>query len=330
MSIYLYQGTSSPGLIDTITVGGEPFNLTGSSVEFKMRPIGSSTLTIEATATIVSAAGGQVRYDWAADGSDLSTPGDYVFWWSVTLGSGRVQDTPEFPLTVLPHGPDDSLAIRSRVRRLIGDGQPSGTEEPLGMVRLEDLSDQIPAAATPTQTRFQVRFTQLPTQGIVTAFVVPGTLVAYVDGASAEVEPDVDADRNGAFTLPSAPTSRLLVSYGWQYHRDVDLDEFIDQARAWMQETDLSSISDFAHPVLAHYAASLAMRALAIRCSQPNVRAGQSSADYSQVGEAYGKLADGLAAEARRLRSELVSPAEDRAPAAKVGAVTVRAYQPRR
>jgi hypothetical protein len=83
-------------------------------------------------------------------------------------------------------------------------GRPLGdaTPVPYNLVRLEQLGDQIPAVATPTQRQFLVRFAGVPTEQYVTVQVIPATLVAYVDGSPTPVTPTVDVDRNGNFTLP--------------------------------------------------------------------------------------------------------------------------------
>jgi hypothetical protein len=97
----LFTGNLSPSLADTISVNGVAFNLTGSSVQFKMRPTNSATLTVNAAAVIVNAVAGQVRYDWQS--GDTAAAGLYAFWWSVTLPGGDVQDTPESDLQISNH-----------------------------------------------------------------------------------------------------------------------------------------------------------------------------------------------------------------------------------
>ena len=108
--IKLFQNERSPSLSDTIQVNAQPFNLTGCSVAFFMRANGTSTLTVNnQPAVIVNAIGGQVRYDWGA--SDTVTTGEYRGWWRVTLVSGLTQDTDEFPLEIVPHGPQTTLSL---------------------------------------------------------------------------------------------------------------------------------------------------------------------------------------------------------------------------
>lgn len=108
-AVRLFTGTTSPSLTDTIRVNGAAFDLTGSTVRFRMRPVGAAALTVDAAATVVSAAAGTVRYDWQA--ADVATAGDYLAWWRVTLASTAVQETAEFPVEVLDHAPTSSPAL---------------------------------------------------------------------------------------------------------------------------------------------------------------------------------------------------------------------------
>lgn len=98
-----YTGNRSPSLTDTITSDGVAVNLTGCTVKFQMRAVGSTTLKVDTAATVVSAPAGTVQYDWAA--ADVNAVGYYVGWWHVTLSGGTLQDTPEFLVEIRDHAP---------------------------------------------------------------------------------------------------------------------------------------------------------------------------------------------------------------------------------
>ena len=141
MSVSIYTGTRAPSLTDTITVNGAAFDLSGCTVDLRMRPVGSDTLKVDAAATVVSAAAGTVRYDWAS--ADLDTPGSYRAWWRVTLASAKVQESAEFDVEVLEHDPgarSTMAALITRVRGLVGD--PAGDTAVFTDAQVQDVLDR--------------------------------------------------------------------------------------------------------------------------------------------------------------------------------------------
>jgi len=94
----------NPSITENITIDGVAYDLSGSTVKFKMRAVGSSTLKVDAAAVVVSAAGGLVRYDWAA--VDVNTASVFVAWWEVTTtATGKVQAVGETVLEFRAHAP---------------------------------------------------------------------------------------------------------------------------------------------------------------------------------------------------------------------------------
>lgn len=82
-----------------------PINLTGATVKFLMTSIVGNTPKVNATATVVNAAQGQVAYVWGA--TDLDTEGEYEVEWEVTFGNGK-------KLTV-PAADYDTITVRKDI-----------------------------------------------------------------------------------------------------------------------------------------------------------------------------------------------------------------------
>jgi hypothetical protein len=103
--LLFWTGNLNPSITETIlNDDGTPHDLTGQTVKFKMRPVGSSTLKVNQPATIVTPPGvnGQVRYDWQT--ADVDTPGQYLVWWEVTTTvGGKTQDMAEAVIEFRAH-----------------------------------------------------------------------------------------------------------------------------------------------------------------------------------------------------------------------------------
>jgi hypothetical protein len=93
------KGRLLPILTATLTDDVGPIDLTGATVKFQMRPPGvGTTLKVDAAATVVSAATGQVSYTWS--GTDTDTEGLYVAWFEVTYSGPKPLIAPEPPLVL--------------------------------------------------------------------------------------------------------------------------------------------------------------------------------------------------------------------------------------
>ena len=96
------QNDTAPSIFGTLTVLGTPVDLTGAQgVRFQMRNVSSGRYTVDAPATVVTAAAGAVRYD--LEDEDLRQPGAFIARWQVTFSDGSVQHSePENTITVDP------------------------------------------------------------------------------------------------------------------------------------------------------------------------------------------------------------------------------------
>lgn len=93
MSFYIKQNDTVPSLRADLKDGDNAaIDLTGASVKFIMRAIGGTTAVINASASIVSEAGGTVQYNWQS--GDTDTVGSYQAEFEVTYSGGTVETFP--------------------------------------------------------------------------------------------------------------------------------------------------------------------------------------------------------------------------------------------
>ena len=204
MALRIFKGTRSPSLTDTLTVDGAPFDLTGSTVAFKMRPVGSATTKVNAAAVVVSAAAGAVRYDWQT--ADLDTAGDYLGWWEVTLPGGNLQDHPEFAIEVQDHARTSGhLCEVADVRSYLQIASADRVQDTIisdfigGVSRLfaDDCQREFTLTGTATRTfRAEGSFIDLAPYDLQSATLVTDTTVG---GSAATLAAGEDYDLDGPY-----------------------------------------------------------------------------------------------------------------------------------
>lgn len=87
------QGDTFPSLRANLKDGSnEAIDLTGATVRFHMRPVGTAVAAIDAAATVISAGTGVVDYTWQA--GDTATVGEYQAEFEVTYPGGEVETFP--------------------------------------------------------------------------------------------------------------------------------------------------------------------------------------------------------------------------------------------
>lgn len=85
---------TEPSIQATLTSGGSPIGLTGSTVKFILADKTSGAVKVNAAAVVVDAAAGIVRYDWDGVAGDTDTPASYQAEWEITDSDGGVRTVP--------------------------------------------------------------------------------------------------------------------------------------------------------------------------------------------------------------------------------------------
>lgn len=93
MTFYIKQNDTSPAMLASLQdANSAAIDITGATVRFHMRLIGSTDVKIDASAVILNQLNGQVRYDW--DASDTDTFGAYHAEFEVTFSDGSIETFP--------------------------------------------------------------------------------------------------------------------------------------------------------------------------------------------------------------------------------------------
>lgn len=92
-TFYIKENDTVPSIRATLQNGsGNAVDLIDATVNFHMRAIGGSTVLVDASATVVNAAGGLVQYDW--DAADTADVGSYQAEFEVTYSDGTIETFP--------------------------------------------------------------------------------------------------------------------------------------------------------------------------------------------------------------------------------------------
>ena len=93
MTFNIKQNDTSPAMLATLQdAQGSVIDLTGSTIRFHMRTIGSTVVAVDAPAAIVDPLQGLVRYNWDTD--DTAAIGSYQAEFEVTYGDASVETFP--------------------------------------------------------------------------------------------------------------------------------------------------------------------------------------------------------------------------------------------
>lgn len=112
---YIGQGDTASTLLVTLRdANGNAVNITGATVHIDVTPIHGGTKIVDAAATIVNAASGQVSYTFTAP--QTATPGDYLATFTVTFSGGAVESFPNagyYLVTINPDAPTSAQEYAS-------------------------------------------------------------------------------------------------------------------------------------------------------------------------------------------------------------------------
>ena len=88
----LKVGDTAPDIEAILSDTNGPVDLTGCTIVFRMSPDGGGNVLLEASATIVDAAAGHVKYSWQTGDTDTASTNKAE--WKVTFPSGKIATFP--------------------------------------------------------------------------------------------------------------------------------------------------------------------------------------------------------------------------------------------
>jgi hypothetical protein len=93
MTFYIKRNDTSPSMLATLQdADGNAVNVTGATIRFHLRAIGSDAVTVDSAAVIVTPFEGIVRYDW--DAADTDVAGSYQAEFEVTYADASIETFP--------------------------------------------------------------------------------------------------------------------------------------------------------------------------------------------------------------------------------------------
>ena len=93
MAFFIKQNDTAPILqADLKDANNTAVDVTGATITFKMRPVSSTTATINSSATIIDGEAGSVKYEWVS--GDTATAGSYFAEFQVVFSGGRIETFP--------------------------------------------------------------------------------------------------------------------------------------------------------------------------------------------------------------------------------------------
>lgn len=93
MAFFIKQNDTSPFMTATLKDASDnAVDILGSSVQFHMRAVGSTTVKVDAAAVVTDGENGAVKYEWAT--GDTDTVGQYQAEFEVTYAGGKIETFP--------------------------------------------------------------------------------------------------------------------------------------------------------------------------------------------------------------------------------------------